>query len=186
MPAEYKEVRYNLCSISFNPDNGTFGDRIDTIYNAAAQNKSVTFPRPSPDGKYILFTLADYGNFSIWHKEADLYLHDLKTGITRRMDEVNSDDTESYHSWSSNSKWFVFSSRRMDGLYTRPFIASMNENGQAGKPFLLPQKDVEYYDRLLFSFNIPEFVNAPVDLNINELEEKMAGTPTAVSSRETN
>jgi len=185
LPAEYKDVRYNLCSISFNPDNGTFGDRIDTIYNATAQNKSVTFPRPSPDGKFIMFTLIDYGNFSIWHKEADLYLLDLKTGITRRMDEVNSDDTESYHSWSSNARWFVFSSRRIDGLYTRPFIAYMNENGQAGKPFLLPQKDVGFYDRLLYSFNIPEFVNTPVDLNINELEEKIAGTPTAVSFRET-
>jgi len=61
----------------------------------------------------------------------------------------------------------------------------MNENGQAGKPFLLPQKDVGFYDRLLYSFNIPEFVNTPVDLNINELEEKIAGTPTAVSFRET-
>jgi len=171
MPAEFNEVRYNLCSISFNPDNGTFGDRIDTLFNAAAQQKSVTFPRPSPDGKYIMFTLIDYGNFSIWHKEADLYLLDLKTGNTRCIDEVNSDDTESYHSWSSNSRWFVFSSRRMDGLYTRPFIASLDENGKAGKPFLLPQKDTGYYDRLLFSFNIPEFVNEKVDVNIPELEK---------------
>ncbi|MCX6239638.1 MAG: hypothetical protein NTY07_19170 [Bacteroidia bacterium] len=171
MPAEFNEVRYNLCSISFNPDNGTFGDRIDTLFNAVALQKSVTFPRPSPDGKYIMFTLIDYGNFSIWHKEADLYLLDLKTKSTRRIDEVNSDDTESYHSWSSNSRWFVFSSRRMDGLYTRPFIAYLDENGKAGKPFLLPQKDTEYYDRLLFSFNIPEFVNEKVDVNIPELEK---------------
>ena len=171
MPAEFNEVRYNLCSISFNRDNGTFGDRIDTVFNAAALHKSVTFPRSSPDGKYIMFTLIDYGNFSIWHKEADLYLLDLKTGNSRRIDEVNSDDTESYHSWSSNSRWFVFSSRRLDGLYTRPFIASMDENGKAGKPFLLPQKDLEYYDRLLFSFNIPEFINGKVDVNISELEK---------------
>src|SRR5665648_2424 len=184
MPDEFKEVKYNLCRIAFNPEDGTFGDRIDTIFNATALNKSVTFPRPSPDGRFIMFTLIDYGNFSIWHKEADLYLLDVKTGISRPISEVNSDDTESYHSWSSNARWFVFSSRRIDGLYTRPFIAYMNENGQAGKPFLLPQKDVEFYDRLLYSFNIPEFVNAPVDLNINELEEKIAGTPTAVSSRE--
>jgi hypothetical protein len=184
MPAQYKEVKYNLCSISFNPDNGTFGDRIDTIYNAAAQNKSVTFPRPSPDGKFIMFTLIDYGNFSIWHKEADLYLLDLKTGNTRRMDEVNSDDTESYHSWSSNSRWFVLSSRRIDGLYTRPFIAYMNENGLAGKPFLLPQKDIGYYDRLLYSFNIPEFVKARVNLDISELEKKLEIPATEVSLRQ--
>lgn len=184
IPTEYKEVKYNLCSIAFNPDNGTFGDRIDTVFNAVALNKSVTFPRPSPDGKYIMFTLADYGNFSIWHKEADLYLFDLKTGNCRRMDEVNSNDTESYHSWSSNSRWFVFSSRRIDGLYTRPFIASMDENGKAGKPFLLPQKDTGYYDRLLYSFNIPEFVTSAVKLNLSDLEEKIAGKGTDVSWKE--
>jgi len=184
MPSEYNQVRYNLCSIAFNPDNGTFGDRIDTLFNATALQKSVTFPRPSPDGKYILFTLVDYGNFSIWHKEADLYLLDLKTRNTRRMDEVNSDDTESYHSWSSNSRWIVFSSRRMDGLYTRPFIASMNENGKAGKPFLLPQKDTEYYDRLLFSFNIPEFVNEKVNVNIPELEKLLEAPAKKVSFKE--
>jgi len=184
IPSEMKEVRYNLCSIPFNPENGTFGDKVDTIVNATALNKSVTFPRPSPDGKYMMFTLIDYGNFSIWHKEADLYLLDLKTGKTRRMDEVNSEDTESYHSWSSNSKWFVFSSRRLDGLYTRPFIASMDENGKAGKPFLLPQKESGYYESLLYSFNIPEFVNAAVDLNLPDLEEKIAGKGTDVSWRE--
>ena len=184
MPADYNKVRYNLCSISFNPDNGTFGDRIDTLYNASAQQKSVTFPRPSPDGKYIMFTLADYGNFSIWHKEADLYLLDLKTGNTRRIDEVNSDDTESYHSWSSNSKWFVFSSRRIDGLYTRPFIAYMDENGKAGKPFLLPQKDTEYYNGSLFSFNIPEFINEKVDVNIPELENLLEAPAKKVMVKE--
>lgn len=173
MPDQYNEVRYNLCSIAFNPEKGTFGDKIDTLFNATALNKSVTFPRPSPDGRYIMFTLADYGNFSIWHREADLYLLDLKTGNTRRLDEVNSDNTESYHSWSSNSRWFVFSSRRIDGLYTRPFIAYLDENGKARKPFLLPQKDTEYYDRLLYSFNIPEFVKAKVEVNPSEVEKML-------------
>ncbi len=184
MPSEFNEVRYNLCCISFNPDNGTFGNRIDTLFNATALQKSVTFPRPSPDGKYIMFTLVDYGNFSIWHKEADLYLLDLKTGTTRRIDEVNSDDTESYHSWSSNSRWFVFSSRRIDGLYTRPFIAYLDENGKVGKPFLLPQKDTEYYDRLLFSVNIPEFVSTKVNVDIPELEKLLETQAKKVTFKE--
>lgn len=184
MPAEFKEVKYNLCRIAFSPENGTFGDKIDTLFNATALNKSVTFPRPSPDGRFIMFTLIDYGNFSIWHKEADLYLFDVKTGSCRSIDEVNSNDTESYHSWSSNSRWFVFSSRRIDGLYTRPFIAYIDENGHAGKPFLLPQKDSDYYDRLLYSFNIPEFVNAKVRLDISKLEKKLEGERKNVTFRE--
>ncbi len=174
MPVEYKEVKYNLCRVLFDPETGTIGNTIDTLFNATAIGKSVAFPRPSPDGKYIMFTLIDYGNFSIWHKEADLYLLDVRTGECRPVSEANSDQTESYHSWSSNSRWFVFSSRRIDGLYTRPFIAFLDENGKAGKPFLLPQADPDYYERLLFSFNVPEFVSAPVDLNTSTIERLMA------------
>ena len=84
IPEEYKEIRYNLCSIDFDPSAGTFGSRIDTLVNAEALGKSVSFPRPSYDGKYIMFTLSDYGNFSIWHKDADLYMTDLQTGTSRR------------------------------------------------------------------------------------------------------
>jgi len=84
---------------------------------------------------------------------------------------VNSDNTESYHSWSSNSRWFVFSSRRIDGLYTRPYIAFIDENGKTGKPFLLPQKDPDYYTFLLESFNIPELIKGPVSINISEVEK---------------
>jgi hypothetical protein len=127
-----------------------------------------------------MYTLSDYGNFSIWHKEADLWLLDLKTNQTRAITEVNSNDVDSYHSWSSNSRWFVFSSRRIDGLYTRPFIASIDNNGKITKPFLLPQQDPDFYERLLFSFNIPEFVNDKVELDVNKVEELTKAKPKQV------
>ncbi len=174
IPAEYNEIRYSLCSIDFNPDNGTFGERIDTLVNAAAMNKSISFPRPSYDGKYIMYTLSDYGNFSIWHKEADLWLLNLQDGSTRAIEEVNSDDTESFHNWSSNSRWFVFSSRRGDGLYTRLYLASIDENGVVSKPFLLPQENpLEYYDRLVYSYNVPEFTSEPVKLESRKVEREI-------------
>lgn len=66
MTKEYKDVKYSLCSISFNPKDGTFGDHIDTLVSEKKINKSISFPRPSYDGKYIMFTLSNYGNFSIW------------------------------------------------------------------------------------------------------------------------
>ena len=174
IPEEYKEIRYNLCSIDFDPSTGTFGSRIDTLVNAEALGKSVSFPRPSYDGKYIMFTLSDYGNFSIWHKEANLWLLDLTSGDLRELSEVNSDDTESFHNWSSNSRWFVFSSRRGDGLYTRLYLASMDENGKISKPFLLPQEDPEtYYDRSVYSYNVPDFVNAPILLDTKVFEKRI-------------
>lgn len=183
MPMEYTDVRYNLCSIDFDAETGTFSDKVDTLFNAVAINKSVTFPRPSPDGKTIMFTLVDYGNFSIWHKEADLYLYDVASKQSRILSEVNSDDTESYHSWSGNGRWFVFSSRRLDGLYTRPYIAHFGKDGKIGKPFLLPQKDVDYYQNLLFSYNIPEFVKGEVKLDIPKLESQLKGEKLQVEVR---
>ncbi|MDR1259638.1 MAG: hypothetical protein LBK65_10265 [Tannerellaceae bacterium] len=165
IPEEYDQVRYDLCSIAFDPESGTFGQEVDTLVRAAATGKSVSFPRPSYDGRYLMYTLSDYGNFSIWHKEADLWLLDLHAGLTRELTEVNSSDVESYHSWSSNSRWFVFSSRRTDGLYSRPFLASVDEAGNVSKPFMLPQKDPGMYDSSLYSFNIPEFVTGRVELD---------------------
>lgn len=172
IPEEYSSVRYSLCSISFDPVTRSFGSQVDTLYNASVSGKSVSFPRVSPDGRFLLYTLSGYGNFSIWHKDADLYLADLKTGESRPLDEVNSRDVESYHSWSSNSRWFVFSSRRLDGLYTRPFIAYVGEDGKAGKPFLLPQEDTGFYARFMKSYNIPEFVTGKVKVNSRKLALK--------------
>ena len=152
--------------VSFDPETGTIGNDVELVIDAASMSKSVCFPKPSYDGRYLMYTLCDYGTFSIWHHESDLWLLDIQTGETRPIDEVNSDDTDSYHNWSSNSRWFVFSSRRDDGLFTRPYIAHFDENGVAGKPFMLPQRDpANYYEDLFRSFNVPEFVTGPVKMN---------------------
>jgi len=162
MPKEFKDVKYSLCSISFDPDSRSFGTEVDTLYNASLGGQSVSFPRVSPDGRFLMYTLSGYGNFSIWHKDADLHLIDLSSNQHKALDTVNSDDVESYHSWSSNSRWVVFSSRRIDGLYTRPYIVYMDEDGETGKPFLLPQKDTGFYHRFMKSYNIPEFITGKV------------------------
>lgn len=155
-------IHYNLCRIDFNPETGRFGDRIETIVDAEAMHQSVSFPRPSYDGRFLCYTLSDYGQFSIWHHEADLYLLDLKTNQSRPMVEANSEDTESFHNWSTNSRWLVFSSRRDDGLYTRPYFCHVDASGAVSKAFMLPQHNPRqfYRDRFL-SFNVPDFIIAP-------------------------
>ena len=186
MPEQYREVRYNLLRLSFDPEQGTFGTQVDTLFHAQAEGKSARFPRISPDGKQLMFTVSAYGNFSIWHRDADLYLMDLHTGHYQPMEAVNSSVfnireifsfygiklgsmQQSYHSWSSNSRWFVFSSRRENGLYTAPYIAYLSPDGQPGKPFLLPQASADYYDLTLCSFNIPELVKGPIQVDRGEL-----------------
>ncbi len=173
MPNDLREVRYNLCSISFDASTRTFGSKIDTLIRVDNFGKSISFPKPSFDGKFIMYTLLDYGNFGIWHPEADLYILNLENGSTHELTETNSPYADSYHNWSSNSRWFVFGSRRMDNAYTQPYIAAIDENGKASKPFLLPQKNPNVYLESLYSYNIPEFISSPVKLDANRVAKKM-------------
>jgi hypothetical protein len=172
MPHNYTGVKYSLCAMSFDPELRRFGTQVDTLYNAKRMKKSVSFPRVSPDGNFLMFTLAGYGNFSIWHKDADLYMLNLNSLLIMPLDAINSPDTESYHSWSSNSRWIVFSSRRIDGLYTRLYLAHVDEQGQVSKPFLLPQKDVGFYDSFMKSYNVPEFITGKVRKNSYDFSRK--------------
>jgi hypothetical protein len=59
-----------------------------------------------------------------------------------------------------------------DGLYTRPFIAHVDKDGKASKPFLLPQDDVDSYMRLMKSFNVPEFVKGKIKMSPYRLAQK--------------
>ncbi|MCQ2259206.1 MAG: hypothetical protein MJZ41_14645 [Bacteroidaceae bacterium] len=165
VPDRYEDVHYSLCRIEFDPENKTFGNEVDTLYNARNEGGSVSFPRVSPDGRWLMFTKSSYGNFSIWHKDADLYMIDLtKDNTPVCLSDINSDDVDSYHSWNSNGRWIVFSSRRDDGLYTRPYFSHVDQDGKFTKPFMLPQKDAQYYYRMMQSYNIPEFISGKVDL----------------------
>ena len=169
LPDQYRDIKYHLLRLDFDPESGTFASFTDTIYQASESGGSAKFPRISPDGRFLMYTLSEYGNFSIWHRDADLCLYDLEKQNLLPLDQVNSPDTESYHTWSSNNRWFVFSSRRDDGLYTRPYLCYLDENGRTGKPFLLPQEDPDYYTFSLFSFNIPELVKHEIVADNYEL-----------------
>ena len=160
---KYNQIRYNLLRIEFDPNSKQFGN-VDTVVSASNKGLSVSFPRISPDGKYILFCMSAYGNFSIWHPESDLYLKNLQTGEISKPD-INSPQAESYHTWSSTGRWIVFSSRRLDGLFTRPFFAYFDSTGKAHKPFILPQKNPAFYKTFIKSYNVPELVTSEVKLN---------------------
>ena len=160
-----EEVKYNLYRKSFDPESMTFGER-ELVFDAAAQGMSATLPRVSPDGRWLLFTMGKYGVFHIWHRDADLWVMDLseESATARPLSEINSPDTESYHSWSSNGRWLVFSSRRNDGEYTRPFFAHIDQDGKWSKPFELPSADPDFHRQFMKCYNIPEFMRGPVTI----------------------
>jgi hypothetical protein len=169
MPEKFNKIKYSLCSVSFDPMTGKFGDKADTLISGPAINKSICMPKVSPDNRFLMFVMADYGCFPAYNPESDLYLLNLGTRKYEPMETLNSNNVESYHSWSSNGRWVVLSSRRGDGLYMKAYIGYIDENGVSQKPFLLPQKDPEFYDTFLFSFNIPELVKTKVLLSPYEI-----------------
>ncbi len=160
----YQTIKYDVFRKSFDTTTHEFGPT-ELVYAASARGKSATFPRISPDGRYLLFAQGNWGCFHVWHPDADLYIMDLQTQNVHKLEEANSNMAESYHSWSSNGRWILFISRRDDGNYSRLYIAYFDRNGHGHKAFELPQRDPNFYDFYLRSYNVPEFMKEPVKIS---------------------
>ncbi|MBQ1455572.1 MAG: PD40 domain-containing protein [Thermoguttaceae bacterium] len=161
----YGSVRYALYRRGFSPETRAFTEP-EPVWDAPAEGKSVVHPRVSPDGRFLVAAVSDDGTFPIWHPESDLYLIDLATGDRRAMTEINSDQSESYHSWDSSGRWLIFVSRRDDTLYTRIYIAHIDQNGNGSKPFLLPQRRTTDDTRRMKSYNLPEPMVEPIPVSL--------------------
>jgi len=169
LPRDIKNLQYSLVRIPFDETTGTIGTQVDTLFS----QRSVCHPRISPDGRYILYTVADYGTFPIWHPEADLQMMNLQTGAIDSLSIANSEKSDTYHAWSSNSRWFVFASKRDDGLYGKPYFCYVDSHGKAHKPFCLPQQHPSFYDNNLKSFNAPELGKGKVPFDVNDVAKAM-------------
>ncbi len=171
MQSHFEKMKYALIRVPFDANTGKLGDRVDTVYSPSRHGGSVSLPRISPDGRYVMFTKADCATFPIQHVEADLKMIDLNTMKFVNTDALNSPYSDSYHSWSSNGRWVMFSSRRVDGKYTRLFFSHCDAAGRFTKPFMLPQRDPEQNGALLYAYNIPEFIKSPVRLDREKAAE---------------
>jgi len=171
----WKDVRYDLMRISYDVEKDAWG-KPETVLSAGETGLSITQPRISPDGRFLLLCMSEWGSFPVWQESADLYLMDLKTGKYNRL-AINSDHSDSWHSWSKNSRWIVFSSRRPDGALARPYFSHIDETGAASKPLVLPQKDPAFYDSFLKTYNLPEFVTERVPFTQRELVGVVRSAP---------
>ena len=174
-PKDFNTLRYNIVSRTFQSSDHSFGEEVTEI-NCDSIGISASVPRISPDGRYLLFTAGSYGQFHIWHKSADLYIKDLETDSVYPLQEANSTDADSYHCWSSNGRWIVFSSRRDDGSYTRLYITYFNPKGKASKAFILPQQDPEHNMKRLKSYNVPELTRDQVQISPQQFQQTIYQT----------
>lgn len=168
----YPKIQYNLYRRPFNLAQHSFGEE-ELVYDAASSNKSVTLPRISPDGHYLLFAEGQYGCFHIRHNDADIVCLPLDKQASSDIDltKLNSEGfPDSYPTWSSNGHWIMCASRRDDGNFCRVYFAYFN-NGKAEKAFLMPQEDPEHNTFLLKSYNRPEFMVEPVRFNANDFKQ---------------
>ena len=163
----HEDVRYDLVRAAYDPAADLWGER-EVLLSGEALGRSILEAKVSPDNRFVLFSAADCGNFPVYKPSCDLYILDLTTGEERPL-ECNSDESDSYHAWSSNGRWIVFSSKRRDGAFARPHFSHMDEEGHASKAFVLPQEDPEFYRSCLRTFTAPEFTLGPVPFTSDEI-----------------
>lgn len=173
---DYPKVKYDLMRIAYHHATKTWG-KPEVLLAAATAGKSLLQPRVSPDGRHLVFCACDHGPFPAFREDSDLWLMDLTDRSYQRL-AANSPRSESWHCWSSNSRWLVFSSRRDNGLVARPYFCYVAPTGQSGKAFLLPQSDPSFYDAHLKTYNLPELITGPLEVSERELLRAMYSPAT--------
>jgi Flp pilus assembly protein TadD len=151
------QIQYDLYRIPF---NGGKGGRPEPIAGASHNGMSNSFPKVSPDGRWIVFVQCRNGQ--LMRPDSQLYIVAAEGGRARRM-RANTALMNSWHSFSPNGRWLVFSSKSRSP-YTQMFLTHLDEAGNDTPPILI--EDSTAANRAV---NIPEFVNIPPDglLNID-------------------
>ncbi|MBR1569562.1 MAG: PD40 domain-containing protein [Bacteroidales bacterium] len=168
LPRDITALRYSLVKAGFDSSNGHISEKADTLWSGPAHGGSVCHPKASPDGKWLMFTVSRYGTFPLFHTECTLHLMNLETGEVQALETVKGDKSDTYHSWSSDSRWFVFASKRGDGMYGKPYFCHLDKDGKPTKPFVLPQKSARFYDYNFKSFNIPDLGRTSTGMTVKE------------------
>jgi len=142
-----QEFKYDIYRIPFNNGKGGVAEPVPGASNNGMSNY---FPRISPDGKWLVFTKAN--NFMLLQPDSRLYILPTAGGEPRQL-AGNTTAMNSWHSWSPNSKWLVYSTK-FRGPYTELLLTHIDEQGNDSPPVLL--ENLSFTDRAI---NIPEFVN---------------------------
>jgi tetratricopeptide (TPR) repeat protein len=145
------QIQYDLYRVPF---NGGKGGRAEAIAGASANGMSNSFPRVSPDGRWLVFVQARNG--LLMRPDSQLYIVPFPGGEARRM-LCNTPTMNSWHSFSPDGRWMVFASKARSP-YTRMYLTHIDVEGHDSPPIL-----VENTAARNRAVNLPEFVNIPPD-----------------------
>ena len=148
---EAKTYLYDLYRVPFNGGNG---GRAEPLKGGSGNGASNYFAKYSPDGKWVVFCKAR--SYMLLQPDSALHIVPAAGGEARRM-RCNTHRLNSWHSWSPNGRWLVFSSKA-NGPYTQLWLTHVDEQGRDSPPVVLDRMTAP--DR---AANIPEFVNARPD-----------------------
>ncbi|MCP5067856.1 MAG: tetratricopeptide repeat protein, partial [bacterium] len=155
---EKEPFRYDLYKIPFNEGKGGVAE---PLAGASDNGMSNFFAQYSPDGKWIVFCKAE--SYMLLQPDSELYIMPAAGGTARRL-RANTSLMNSWHSWSSNSRWLVFSSK-VNTPYTQLFLTHIDENGVDTPPVLL-----EHFTSSDRAANIPVFVDLGAEA-ITQIDE---------------
>ncbi len=145
------QIQYDLYRIPFR--NGQ-GGTPEPITGASRNGMSNSFPKISPDGRWIVFVKARNG--LLMRPDSELYIVPAAGGEARRL-RANAKPMNSWHSFSPNGHWLVFSSKRQSP-YTRMYLTHIDADGNDSPAIL-----IENATAANRAVNLPEFVNIPPD-----------------------
>ena len=145
------QIQYNLYRVPFNDGKGGVAERIE---GASDNGMSNSFPKVSPDGKWIVFVKAKNGQ--LMRPDSTLWIVPSGGGVARKM-RCNTPLMNSWHSFSPNGRWMVFSSKSRSP-YTQMYLTHLDAEGNASPPILI--EDSTASNRAV---NLPEFVNIAGD-----------------------
>ncbi len=163
-----EDVRFNLYRIPYN--NGKGGKAIP-IKGASFNGKSNYAPRYSPDGRWVVFNQAE--SASLVEPTSDLYIMPADLSSPPRRLECNVDYAmDSWHSWSLNSRWLLFATKRDDGIFARIYLTEIDDHGHASPPVKLPIESEP-----MMCFNVPEFLRYDKEIDHKSLLKEITKNP---------
>jgi hypothetical protein len=183
VPDGYEMFRYDLARVAYDVESDAWGE-VETVLSARKFGKSISEARPSPDGRFVLFTATGSGTFPVFNDDADLWMLELATGKTWPL-AANSDLCDSWHGWSTNGRWVIFASKRTNGLLSRIYFTHIDADGRSHKPVALPQEDPAFDESFLKSYNAPELITGWVNISSEDLLSQTimgADIPAAVDA----